>query len=316
MDGNGNNVLSQLSENLGTLNLGNGAVLDLANGFGNDTPSGPYTAILSLSGVGTSMTVGNFGNAGFMTMDKGATFLVEGFTENLGSISLDGANTKFSGFGVINLGTISLTNGATADFRSGFIPNFGARTDTFANLQGGVLGGGSFFVGGNLLFDPNSDSAGGNILAIDSSAWLTLSGNGRMLYGSGDGTNPLQFLGENDGYFAVQDNAIVVTQADFENTGNMLVATGGLFAPSGVFTNDDQVNIAPLISINPGGRLRAGWWPHASRRLDPIRRQRDGRSAGRHRHCERQCDSRERGHRSAGRCACCSHRDWRLQPTA
>ncbi len=256
MDGNGNNVLSQLSENLGTLNLVNGTVLNLANGagfFGNDTPSGPYTALLSLSGLGTSMTVGNFGNAGFVTMDKGATFLVEGFTENLGSISLDGANTKFSGFGVINAGTISLTNGATADFRSGFIPNFGAQTDTFANLQGGVLGGGSFFVGGNLLFDPNSDSAGGNILAIDSSASVTLSGNGRMLYGSGDGTNALQFLGENDGYFAVQDNATVATQADFENTGNMLVATGGLFAPSGVFTNDGQVNVAALSSINPGG---------------------------------------------------------------
>ena len=253
------NALAQLQENDGNLTLINGATLNLLNNgtgfFGNDSPGGPGTAQLTLSGMGTSLVTGGFGNAGTVNMDQGATLHAMDIAINLGAINIDGPNTKLSADGLLMISgaSLTLTNGAVADFRSELIPLFGA-TDTFFNLQpGGLLTEGNYFIGGIFLFDPNSDPAGGNILTIDTGTSLTLAGNGKMLYGAFDGANALEKIAENDGSLAVIQGASINTSSDFVNTGNLIVATGGLFGTSATMVNDGTVNVDQLSTIFTGG---------------------------------------------------------------
>lgn len=247
------NALTNLTENDGIFNMNGGANVYLTPSFFTNAGH------IALSDTGTSLITGGFYNTGAASLSGGASMVAQGPLINIGSITLDGPNTKFEAFGALfsPTGSLTLLNGATADLRAGYTSYFGQNTDTFYNLSSGVLQGGTYYIAGNLLIDEESDPStgypvGGNIYDIGGGTTLTMAANGQILYGPGDGTNALASLAENDGTFNVVQSAIVGTSSDFVNWGDMAVETGGLFGTAGNFDNESNVNIDSTSSVFAG----------------------------------------------------------------
>ena len=165
--GPGTNALSNLAVNNGQFGLTAAAALTLSGGLTNGT-----SANLALDG-GSQLTVtGLLQNNGEVSLhNAGTTLLAQGYSGSAGS-------------------ELRVGGGAIADLRSGANGGF----QNLVNSDGvGTLTNGTFVVGGTLKIDGADDGLGGTlgIAAIDSSASLTLSGTGQILYGAGSGSNAL-----------------------------------------------------------------------------------------------------------------------------
>jgi hypothetical protein len=263
--GAGTNALSQLAENDGGLSLVRGAVLSVSGSLGNGATGA--NAEIDIEGAGSKLTVNGLlfnGFNGVVQMNSGGTMQVNGPLYSDGGILLDGLNTKLKAQGgFIDLdGGLILSNGATADFRSG-------NTDTFASLgsgtltsgatlTGGVLNSGTYIIGGTFIYDPTSDGTGGAILAIGSSAEIALLPGGQVLTGSGDGTNALSTLQENDGVFGLGGTTFATTPGTgtFENSGfgGIIMDTASLFV-NGDVQNDGNFFINSSSGVTATGNF-------------------------------------------------------------
>jgi hypothetical protein len=181
--GNTINGLANLASNQGTLTLG------------------------ADSGLGASLTVnGAFSQTGGSLILNGSSFAAGGaFSQDAASQTVLTNSSSLTATGLNNQGFLNIDASSGASFQGG----------TFSNLSGGTLTGGSYKIGGQLLYD------GGDITSIAAGTRLELDGMGQMAYGPSTGpTNGILNLATNSG--------TLVLDQDSNSSSASLTLNGGL----------------------------------------------------------------------------------------
>ena len=198
--GNHDALVNSLATNNGTLTLQNHADLALTQAFTNNgNLNVAATAKLDLTGGGFH-NVNSDGLLSGGTYNIGGTLIYNGQAiqtiDRTGQPTLDGGGSivngsnqnQLTGSLTTNNGTLTVQNGANLALTQAFTNNgnlnvmANAKLDLtgggFANVNAGVLSGGTYTIGGTLIYN------GQAIQTIDRTASLTLAGNGRIVSGS------------------------------------------------------------------------------------------------------------------------------------
>ncbi len=231
LQGNGTVAPSVSFANLGNV-VASGGTLILGNS--SDYSSG------TLSGAGTftanSNAILQFGN---MTAGTGiATNAADIVLNGTGQFQNAHGDDALSSFLTTNNGTLTLqmapTLALTTAFTNNGILNVAATSasilthGTFANMVAGSLNGGTYNLGGTLLYN------GADITAIGATTALTLDGSGSIVNTSGGDHNSLTgSLTANNGVLALQDGADLALTTVFTNNGSLNVGTTATFDMTG-----------------------------------------------------------------------------------
>ena len=163
---------------------------------------------------------------GTLTVGVGASLTNNGMITNTGAITSTGT---VNGKGTLNnAGSLTVTAGSVNIANSG-------------NLSNGALTGGTWVVGGGVIFGKASPAT----LVIGSGAITTNNANVALI-GSGANFNQLRNLATNNGSLAVQGGAGFTSSALY-NTGTLMVASGS------------SVNIGSSSNLSAGA-LTGGTW--------------------------------------------------------
>ncbi len=266
-------LAGSLATNNGTLTLQNGANLSLTQSFTNNGDLNVLTGSkLDLTAGGFANVVGGSLNGGTYTIGgtlvyNGADITAIGSTTNL---TLDGSgllrNTNggdhnaLTGTLATNNGTLTLENGADLTLTKAFTNNgtlnvlasstLDLTAGGIANLVGGSLNGGTYTIGGELLYK------GDNIRAIGSTASLTLDGSGTIVNAKGGDHDGLAgTLATNNGTLILENGADLALTHEFTNKGNLQVLAGSTLDLTGGFSNVSASGVLHGGTYTIGGTL-------------------------------------------------------------
>jgi hypothetical protein len=196
---------------------------------------------------GGSLTVGAFSNAGYLVIDAGSSFTATGaFSQSstaslvlYGTLSLtaggaiDGtlinAGTLLFGAGALFIVSGTYTVTGTLHVPAGATVNL---TGTFTNFSGTTLTGGTYVIGGTLMF------AGANIQT--NAATIVLDGPAAQVVDESN-NNALANFTTNAGSLTIQNGRNFATSLSvtFDNAGVLAIGAGSTFAVIGGFANFD-----------------------------------------------------------------------------
>jgi hypothetical protein len=267
-------LTGSLATNNGTLTLQSGANLSLTQAFTNNGDLNVLAGSrLDLTSGGFANVVGGSLNGGTYTIGgalvyNGADITAIGSTTNL---TLDGSgvirNTNGGDHNALthslatNNGTLTLENGADLTLTQAFTNNgtlnvlAGSTLDLtaggIANLVGASLNGGTYTIGGELLYK------GDDIKSIGSTASLTLDGSGGSIVNAkgGDHDALAGTLATNNGTLILENGADLALTHEFTNRGNLQVLAGSTLDLTGGFGNVSKSGVLHGGTYTIGGTL-------------------------------------------------------------
>jgi hypothetical protein len=197
----------------------NDTLLILEGGY--QLTTNPGTAFTN----GVNATLELFGSGSNMP----TTLALGGALTNNGSFLLESGFSTVSAPGFTNSGSFFLSGNSTADFRGG----------AFTNLNGNVLTGGTYNLGGTFQFDGAQ-----TINEIGSGTSFTLSGPGFSVL-NGSSANALASLEKVDAgaTLTLQFGATLTTDPGFVNQGTTNVNSSTLNVSAGNFDNQNSLGI-------------------------------------------------------------------------
>ena len=114
---------------------------------------------------------------------------------------------------VTNNGTLNIAADSTLDVRSAGLTNIGS------DSNGGVLSGGTYIIGGRLLY------SGSDIVTLGAGTSLTMDGSGNI-YNAATINSTLTTLSLNNGTLILQNGAFIYAGDGSANTGTVDIESG------------------------------------------------------------------------------------------